>query len=91
MQILAFEAAAYKIAAGIFSFVAKVYDVMIALSKVGTDAGSIADFPISDVATVMYTIAGIFMLFRVTIAMINMLIKKLPWRQHYPTLIMFMR
>ena len=74
MQILAFEKALYNIVAGIFTFVAKVYDVMLTLARSGTDAGSISDYPIADVATVMYTIAGVFMLFRVTIAMINMLI-----------------
>ena len=74
MQILVFERTAYNIVAGIFRFVARAYDAMITLSRAGTDAGTISRFPISDVATVMYTIAGVFMLFRVTIAMINMLI-----------------
>lgn len=74
MQILVFERTAYNIVAGIFRFVARAYDAMITLSRAGTEAGTIDKFPISDVATVMYTIAGVFMLFRVTIAMINMLI-----------------
>lgn len=74
MQILVFEATGYKIVSGIFSFVARVYDVMLNLSKQGQDAGTIKEFAFSDIASVMYAIAGVFMLFRVTIAMINMLI-----------------
>ena len=63
-----------NIIAGIFIVVAKVYEIMLELAESGTEAGTIEKFPIADVATIMYTIAGIFMLFRVTIAMINMLI-----------------
>lgn len=80
MQILIFglEKAQSKITyffiSGVYSFVAKVYDIMLGLTKDGTNAGTIEKFTFSDIATVMYTIAGIFMLFRVTIAMINMLI-----------------
>ena len=74
MQILVIEEGLYTIIAGIYTFIARIYDIMLKLVQSGSEAGSIADFYISDVATVMYTIAGVFMLFRVTIAMINMLI-----------------
>ena len=74
MQILVIEEGLYTIIAGIYTFIARIYDIMLKLVQSGSEAGSITDFYISDIATVMYTIAGVFMLFRVTIAMINMLI-----------------
>lgn len=78
LQILLFEKAQasiiYSMVSGIFSFVARVYDVMLKLAGRGEEAGSISQFYLSDVATAIYTLAGIFMLFRVTIAAINMII-----------------
>ena len=64
----------YNMAAGIYAFIARVYDIMLALSDRGADAGSIEKFYLNNITTAMYTIAGVFMLFRVTIAAINMII-----------------
>lgn len=78
LQVLLVEKAAskllYYMVSGIFSFVAKIYDMMLKLAGMGRDTGSIEMFYFSDLTTAMYTIAGVFMLFRVTISAINMII-----------------
>lgn len=78
LQILWFEktqsALIYYMVSGIYSFIAKVYDVMLNLSGRGSEAGSIQNFYLSNMTTAMYTLAGIFMLFRVTVSAVNMII-----------------
>ena len=78
LQILWFEktqsALIYYMVSGIYSFIAKVYDVMLNLAGRGSEAGSIQNFYLSNMTTAMYTLAGIFMLFRVTVSAVNMII-----------------
>lgn len=67
----------YNIIAGLYSTIARVYDIMLTVSGYNNPADRATDnyyISTSNVATTMYTLAGIFMLFKVTIAMINMLI-----------------
>lgn len=51
---------------------AMVYDFMVSLAS-GTSVSNFTD-PIKDIVGVLYTLAGVFMLFRITISFINMLI-----------------
>ena len=77
MQILlSFEKYLYPILAGAYSTVARIYDIMIKLAGVNSDERnlSVSTFSVSSITTAIYTLAGVFMLFRVTIAAINMLI-----------------
>lgn len=55
---------------GIYGFVAKVYNIMLSLVR----TGSIPTDSFDNFATTMYVLAGVFMLFRTAIGMIQMLI-----------------
>lgn len=77
MQILGVNGALFGILTGLFGTVAKIYDIMLSLTGYFADGGSPDNYVIitSTLTTTMYTLAGVFMLFRVTVAMINMLIE----------------
>lgn len=62
---------AFGIVSGIYSTVARVYDILLQLVE---NNGSLGDFAFADIAATMYVLAGVFMLFRVTIGMIQMVI-----------------
>ena len=67
----------FGILAALFGTVARLYDIMLKLTGYFNDAGAVPDNLIittSNVMTTMYTLAGVFMLFRVTVSMINLLI-----------------
>ena len=61
----------FDIVSALYSVVAYVYDIMIELVESGH--GSLANYTFQDISTVIYTIAGVFMLFRITISMLQML------------------
>ncbi len=77
MQILAvIPGALFGILAGLFGTVARIYDILLTLTGYYKDGGAPDNLIIttSNVMTTMYTLAGVFMLFRVTVSMINMLV-----------------
>lgn len=59
----------YLILAGIYSTVAKIYDIMLGL--VTAPDGNFTKVSFSGILDVVYVVAGVFMLFRVMIAMIQ--------------------
>lgn len=67
----------YNIVANLYSTVARIYDILLTLSGYGEKTYKASDnfyLSTTDFATTIYTLAGVFMLFRVTIAMVNYLI-----------------
>ena len=77
VQILAvIPGALFGILAGLFGTVARIYDILLTLTGYYKDGGAPDNLIIttSNVMTTMYTLAGVFMLFRVTVSMINMLV-----------------
>lgn len=72
LQILnLFDEIAFSIVSGIFTMVAKVYDIMINLVL---NQGTLDNYNFQEFAATMYVLAGVFMLFRTAIGMIQMLI-----------------
>lgn len=60
----------FSIVSGLYSIVAKIYNFMLDLVR----TGSIDTSPFDDFTTTLYVLAGVFMLFRVIIGMLQMLI-----------------
>ncbi len=78
VQILAFlPGALFGILASLYGTVARIYDIMLSLTGYYRDGGIPDNYIIttSSITTTMYTLAGVFMLFRVSVSMINMLIE----------------
>ncbi len=71
VQILGFfDEVSFNMINGLFGIVAKIYNVMLDIIR----TGNIDTSPFDDFITTMYVLAGVFMLFRVVIGMIQMLI-----------------
>lgn len=69
--------AGFGILASLFATVARLYDVMLTLSKYKKAAGAVVNDlydTTSDLSIAVYTLAGVVMLFRVTISLLNMLL-----------------
>ncbi|MBQ6546984.1 MAG: hypothetical protein IJL74_03190 [Bacilli bacterium] len=75
--LLGWASIGFGILAGLFGTVARIYDIMLKLTGYYSDGGVPDNFIITttNVMTTMYTLAGVFMLFRVTLSMINFLIE----------------
>ena len=61
----------FNLVSGLFGTVAKIYDIMLKLVQ---ENGMRDYVQLDDISTTMYVLAGVFMLFRVVISMIQMLI-----------------
>ena len=61
----------FNLVSGLFGTVAKVYDIMLKLVQ---ENGMGEHVQLDDISTTIYVLAGVFMLFRVVISMIQMLI-----------------
>ena len=74
--LLSWAGIGFSILVGLYGTVARIYDIMLSLTGYYKEGGVPDNFIIttSNVMTTMYTLAGIFMLFRVTVSMINLLI-----------------
>lgn len=72
MQILGiFDEIAFSIISGVFVMVAKVYDIMLGLVR---NQGSFDMSGFDDFSATLYVLAGVFMLFRVSVGMIQMIL-----------------
>ena len=71
VQILGlFDEISFSIINGLYTIVAKVYNLMLELVR----TGNIPTSPFDDFSTTLYVLAGVFMLFRTAISMLQMLI-----------------
>lgn len=61
----------FNLISGLFGTVAKIYDILLKLVQ---ENGMSDSVQLDDISTTIYVVAGVFMLFRVVISMIQMLI-----------------
>lgn len=74
LKIVDWNEIGFNILSGLYGSVAKVYDIMLRLAEYKTEEFEPFQITAESIANTMYVLAGVFMLFRVTISMINYLI-----------------
>lgn len=71
MQFLVGEEIFFGIVSSLYGTVAKIYDILLNLVENG---GSFDNYNFDDIMTAMYVLAGVFMLFRIIVSMLQMLV-----------------